>query len=254
MVHILNMWEYHHPLFVEMCICTFITKLRISIINIFLMVILFWSNHVCCKHEIPQRCFLTMNLQAYLWHPKHIFLQTHMGNIWYSHHCDPKLWTFIPHPQQVHWWRRRLWRCLCTTSPLIIEQYPHDIFLLPHLKKYDICPFTVPCHNCIVVPNIIVIKNHVWIGLLTFFAFILTTWHGCLCIKKNDKCNCKKNWNHKESPNFLREWKFSSRCITLIATHNLNHTCQRESYQIPSSNLIYQHNGNRNWIQSPRRG
>jgi len=74
------------------------------------------------------------NFQAYLWHPKYIGLQTCMGDIWHWHHCDPRLWTLAPCSWHIHSWCRS-WGCPYTTSPLVIQQYPYDIFFFPHLAN-----------------------------------------------------------------------------------------------------------------------
>jgi len=74
------------------------------------------------------------NFQAYSWHPKYIDLQTCMGDIWHWHHCDPRLWTLAPCSRHIHSWCRS-WGCPYTTSPLITQQYPYEIFLFPHLTN-----------------------------------------------------------------------------------------------------------------------
>ncbi len=67
------------------------------------MVVLCWSKHVCRKHEIPWACLRKTNLLAYWWHPKYIFLQMHMTDIWHLHLYNPKLQTFDFLLQVVHY-------------------------------------------------------------------------------------------------------------------------------------------------------
>jgi hypothetical protein len=67
---------------------------------------------------------------------------------------------------------------------LINKQYPHDISFFFAWQTYDIFSLRIPCHNCVVIPSVIVINNHVWTNLFASFTFVLIIRHGCLCINK----------------------------------------------------------------------
>ncbi len=106
----------------------------------------------------------------------------HMEDMWHLCHCDTRLWTHSPYPLHFQFWHIMSMVCPCTISPLLIENYPHHIGLLPGLGNIWHLPSHRPkswwCGH--------LIHELLWLSLLqldysTYFVF------------------CKKKWNHKNN-------------------------------------------------------
>ncbi len=112
MVHLFNMWGYHYPLFIKMCICTFITQLCFLLLTLFQ-----WSYCVevfmCVINMKFLGDVLVQQIFKYICYIQNIYTFKHAWEIFDMCHCDLRLWTLAPCPWHIHTWHRSWWEYRC---------------------------------------------------------------------------------------------------------------------------------------------